>query len=68
MKSRHNTDFPNFQDGRRHLGFEKSAIIGAWHHHDLISRFQNCAYLKYMFFKGVNIKIATIPPAYYLYR
>ena len=39
LQSRYNRDFPNFQDGRRrHLGFWKKAIVGAWHHPDLISR------------------------------
>ena len=39
LQSRYNSDFPNFQDGAAAiLDFEKKAIVGAWHHPDLISR------------------------------
>ena len=40
VQSRYNRDFPYFQDGpRRHPGFwKKTAIVGTWHHPDLISR------------------------------
>ena len=43
------------------LDFKKSTIVGAWHHPDLISRgfedSKNCAYLKYMFLRGLKSKL-----------
>ena len=52
------------------LDFEKKAIVGAWHHPDLISRGSEDSKTVltsnqiHVFFKGVNIEIATIHPAY----
>ena len=51
------------------LDFEKTAIVGAWHHPDLISRgsedSKTVLTSNTCFFKGVKVKIATIPPDYY---
>ena len=50
------------------LDFEKKAIVGAWHHPDLISRgsedSKTVLTSNTCFFKGVKVKIATIPPDY----
>ena len=50
------------------LDFEKTAIVGAWHHPDLISRgsedSKTVLTSNTCFFKGVKVKIATIPPDY----
>ena len=49
------------------LDFEKTAIVGAWHHLDLIRRGSEdskTVLTSNTCFKGVNVKIATIPPAY----
>ena len=52
------------------LDFEKKAIVGAWHHPDLISRgsedSKTVLTSNTCFFKGVKVKIATIPPDYML--
>ena len=54
------------------LDFEKTAIVGAWHHPDLISRgsedSKTVLTSNTCFFKGVKFKIATIPPDYMMYR
>ena len=54
------------------LDFEKKAIVGAWHHPDLISRgsedSKTVLTSNTCFFKGVKVKIATIPPDYYVSR
>ena len=51
------------------LDFEKKAIVGAWHHPDLISRgsedSKTVLTSNTCFFKGVKVKIATIPPDYH---
>ena len=50
------------------LDFEKKAIVGAWHHPDMISRgsedSKTVLISNTCFFKGVKFKIATIPPDY----
>ena len=50
------------------LYFKKSAIVGAWHHPDLINRgsedSKTVLTSNTRFIKGVNVEIATIPPAY----
>ena len=49
------------------LDFEKSAIVGAWHHPVLISRESEdskTVLTSNACFKGVNVKITTIPTAY----
>ena len=50
------------------LDFEKTAIVGAWHHLDLIRRgsedSKTVLTSNTCFFKGVKVKIATIPPDY----
>ena len=52
------------------LDFEKKAIVGAWHHPDLISRgsedSKTVLTSNTCFFKGVKVKNATIPPDYLL--